>query len=486
MTLQRTDVDGVPVFWVDGPQPFTAHLIFRAGVRDESFMTTGLTHLVEHLAMSSIPDLRQNHNAGVEPTFTSFTASGKAESVGSFLAAVCSAVSAPDFGRLDVEKKVLTAEGSGAVPPATAEHLRHRFGLSSLGLVDVSPPALEAIGSAEILQLLRRHFTAGNAALALNGAPPEGLRLPLPEGPARPPAAAEPLRRPLPMWFEQGGPRLGVSFEVPADTESRREAARTLSRIACRRARRTLRQEHGWIYDIDCLHIFEDDGRGVLSFESDPTAQHAEDVRLGLMAILRDLRLNGPTAEELNLEVEEVQEYLDDPAAAIEVAVAAAESHLLGRAAVSPREKVALAQGVTAAACRTALDWLEETAIFGMPEGTRPGDDSLKSDQDRTVDWLGGKEFRRSVRGAFYGVPGGSKLFVGDKGVTLSSDYTASIRWEDLVGVAVAPDGLVTLIGADSQEITLRDVWFGNGRQAIETILDRAGEGRRFTPAALP
>ncbi|WP_146068911.1 insulinase family protein [Arthrobacter sp. ZGTC131] len=486
MTLQRTDVDGVPVFWVDGPQPFTAHLIFRAGVRDESFMTTGLTHLVEHLAMSSISDLRQNHNAGVEPTFTSFTASGKAESVGSFLAAVCSAVSAPDLGRLDVEKKVLTAEGSGTVPPATAEHLRHRFGLSSFGLADVSPPALDALGSADVLEHLRVYFTAGNAALALSGPPPEGLRLALPAGSAHPPAAPARLRKSLPKWFEQGGPRLGLSFEVPADTEARREAARATSRIACRRALRTLRQEHGWIYDIDCLHIFEDDGRGVLCFESDPTAQHAEDVRLGLMAILRDLHLNGPTAEELNLEVEELQEHLDDPASAIDVAVAAAQSHLLGRAAVGHQEKAALAKGVTAEACRAALDWLEETAIFGMPDGTRPGDDSLKSDQDRTVDWLGGKEFRRSVRGAFYGVPGGSKLFVGDKGVTLSTDYTASIRWEDLVGVAVAPDGLVTLIGADSQEIVIRDVWFGDGRRAIETILGKAGEGRRFTPAALP
>lgn len=472
------------MFCVEGPQPLTAHLIFRVGVRDETFMTTGLTHLVEHLAMSSIPDLRQSHNAGVELTFTSFMASGKPDSVGSFLTAVCSALTAPDLGRLDVEKKVLTAEGSGTVPPASAEHLRHRFGLSSLGLADVSPPALEALEPAGVLQHMRRHFTAGNAALALSGAPPRGLRLELPAGPDRRPINAEPLRIPLPMWFEQGGPRLGLSFEVPADTEARREAARTLARIACRRALRTLRQEHGWIYDIDCLHFFEDDGRGVLCFESDPTMQHAEDVRLGLLEILRDLRLNGPTAEELSIEAAEVQEYLEGPASAIEAAVAAAESHLLGRAAVSPEDKRALAEGVTPEACRAVLQRLEETAIFGMPEGTRPGDGSIKSDTDRAVDWLGGKEFRRGVRGTFAGVPGGSKLFVGEKGVTLSTDYTASITWDDLVGVAVGRDGLVTLIGKDSQQIHLRETWFSNGRQAIDTILDKAGEGRRFTPAA--
>ena len=483
MTLQRTDAGGVPVFWVEGPHPLTAHLIFRAGVRDETFMTAGLTHLVEHLAMSSVPDLHQNHNAGVELGFTTFVGTGRPESVVSFLNAICIFLSTPDFGRLDVEKKVLTAEGSSTVPPATAEHLRHRFGLSNLGLADVSPPALDALGPDEILQHLADYFTSGNAALALTGAPPEGLNLSLPAGLARPPVTAPPLRQPLPMWFEQGGPRLGLSFEVPAGTEAGREAARALSRVVCRRALRTLRQEHGWIYDIDSMHVFDDEGAGVLCFELDPTPQHAADVRRGLMEILRDLRRNGPTAEELKTEVEEVQEYLQDPASAIDVAVAAAESYLLGRAAVTPDDKVALAQGVTSDSCRAALARLEDTVIFGMPEGTHPADDSIRSDTDRAVDWLGGKEFRRGMRGVFAGVPGGSKLFVGEKGVTISADYIASITWEDLVGIAEAPDGLVTLIGADSQQIDLRAEWFSNGREAVDSILHRAGEGRRFTPA---
>ncbi|WP_410554279.1 insulinase family protein [Arthrobacter globiformis] len=446
-------------------------------------MTTGLTHLVEHLAMSGVPDLRRHsHNATVGPTFTSFTCSGKAETVATFLAAVCSFLSVPDLGRLEIEKKILAAEASTTVPPATAEHLRHRFGLSSLGLTDVSPPSLGTLGPDEVLQLLRSHFTAGNAALALSGAPPEGLRLDLPAGSPRRPHSPAALAASLPMWFEQGWPRLGLSFEVPAGTEALREAARTVSRIACRRAHRTLRQEQGWVYDVDVMHFLDSGDTGILCFETDPTPQHADDARLGLMAILRDLRLNGPTAGELQADAEEFQEYLEDSSSAIEMAVAAAEAHLLGREPVSPPDKLALAHGVTAEACRAALASLEATAIFGMPEGTRPDDDSIRSDSDRTIDWLGGREFRRSVRGALYGVPGGSKLFVGEKGVTLSADYTASITWDDLVGVAVAPDGLVSLIGIDCQQIQVREAWFGKGQQAIDAILDRAGEERCFTP----
>ena len=56
---------------------------------------------------------------------------------------------------------------------------------------------------------------------------------------------------------------------------------------------------HGWIYDIDCMHVFDGDGPGVLCFELDPTTQHAEDVRRGLLEILRDLRRSGTSRRQM-------------------------------------------------------------------------------------------------------------------------------------------------------------------------------------------
>lgn len=44
--VQRTDVDGVPVVWVDTPGRLHAQLVFRVGITDETFLTTGVTHLV--------------------------------------------------------------------------------------------------------------------------------------------------------------------------------------------------------------------------------------------------------------------------------------------------------------------------------------------------------------------------------------------------------------------------------------------------------
>jgi hypothetical protein len=47
----RMDVDGVPVFWAEGTPQLGASLSFRVGTADEEFTHTGITHLVEHLAL---------------------------------------------------------------------------------------------------------------------------------------------------------------------------------------------------------------------------------------------------------------------------------------------------------------------------------------------------------------------------------------------------------------------------------------------------
>lgn len=47
----RTSTSGVPTFWTDGPGRFSAGLVFRVGRVDETLVTSGITHLVEHLAL---------------------------------------------------------------------------------------------------------------------------------------------------------------------------------------------------------------------------------------------------------------------------------------------------------------------------------------------------------------------------------------------------------------------------------------------------
>lgn len=122
----RTEIDGIPVFWQEAPGPLSAGLVFACGTRDETFMTIGVTHLIEHLAMSTLPKLHHDHNASVDLTTTEFLATGRPEQVVAFLEAVCTALRALPIGRLAQEAGVIEAEASMAVHPTEAALLMRR------------------------------------------------------------------------------------------------------------------------------------------------------------------------------------------------------------------------------------------------------------------------------------------------------------------------------------------------------------------------
>ena len=65
MAVQRTDVDGVPAFWVQGDGPLRASLVFRIGQADEPLVRRGWTHLLEHLALHGHDSIRRPTNGSV-------------------------------------------------------------------------------------------------------------------------------------------------------------------------------------------------------------------------------------------------------------------------------------------------------------------------------------------------------------------------------------------------------------------------------------
>ncbi|GMA84909.1 hypothetical protein GCM10025868_01590 [Angustibacter aerolatus] len=87
--LHRTEIDGVPVLWRQGPGPLQASLVVRTGLADETFTTNGLTHLVEHLVMRRVGPRPIEVNASVGLLFTEFTATGSPAAVASFVTDVC-------------------------------------------------------------------------------------------------------------------------------------------------------------------------------------------------------------------------------------------------------------------------------------------------------------------------------------------------------------------------------------------------------------
>ena len=108
--VHHTEVDGVPVFWVRTGARLHAELVFGVGLADETFTTTGVTHLVEHMAMRRLGEHVHAANAGVGLCMTSFEVSSSPAVVVEHLRRVCRALAEPDPALLEVERRVVGVE----------------------------------------------------------------------------------------------------------------------------------------------------------------------------------------------------------------------------------------------------------------------------------------------------------------------------------------------------------------------------------------
>src|SRR5688572_28815248 len=115
--MQRVDVDGVPVFWRQGPEPLTANLIFRVGRRDERFLLGDITHLVEHLIMRPKGRTPRACHAPVNRAMTPCTAPRRPDAVKDFLQSVCRSIRDLPVDAIEIEKSVLQREEGWSAHP---------------------------------------------------------------------------------------------------------------------------------------------------------------------------------------------------------------------------------------------------------------------------------------------------------------------------------------------------------------------------------
>jgi zinc protease len=160
---QRT-VDGIPVLWAEGPEPYTAALVFRTGRADETLPTAGLSHLVEHLALFRAGMRRFPANGLVDTSRTVFWATGTKEEAAGFLCDIAAALGDLPLDRLEAEKRVFrTEEESAGGGGAIARLLALRCGAAGYGLVDYRELGLHGLGPDEVAAWARERYTAGNA-----------------------------------------------------------------------------------------------------------------------------------------------------------------------------------------------------------------------------------------------------------------------------------------------------------------------------------
>ena len=472
----RTEVDGVPVFWVDDPGPFTAGLVLGMGVLDETFRTAGVGHAVEHLALSVLGRTHLDFTGQHRLTETEFTATGPVEEVLAFLEQVCRGLTSLPMDRLCLECGVMAAEASRATGPADAVLLALRYGYDSLGLapLDVVPPS--SIGEADVLEHVERLVTTGNAAVYLSAPPPPGLRVPLPRGP-RPERAAPLVRGPAgPGWVPVDSPLPGLGV-VGKDTVALRVAGRVLAD----RCRETLRRNEALVYDLAYKVVAPGDGTVHLSFGPECRREQSGRVAGRLWEIACELADRGPGDDDLAHDLAGLRAALADPRSVAGEAYLAASEHVAGRERPARSEVLAQAEALTPEDVRLAFAEALAGGYLVVPDGTRP---SVPLAQvpgcaaSRAVPEDADVLKRRRFRSA---APPGTALFLLPDGVGLRDEDgdVHVVRWDDCVGVGV--DGEVRVVtGRDRCWVLVDPADWRDGWRAVRHVDAGVDPGLRY------
>ncbi|WP_051515788.1 hypothetical protein [Candidatus Blastococcus massiliensis] len=369
--MQRIEIDGVPVFTAPGPERVTAALTFGVGVRDETYGILGVTHLVEHLVMGSLPKSHLECNAMVDTEMTVFHATGRPQAVVAFLAGICAALADLPVHRIEQEIGVLEAENCPGAHPTAAALWAARFRLTGPGIALAGGGVPVGLTGEVVREHARRWFVRSNAALMWHGEVSADLRLPLPDGPR--PQRPAPVRRIErgPVWM--GGPALGVGLLISAGDQLDAAVGAGIDALV-QRVRDVARHERGLSYHADMEIADVAPGEREVAVLVDARDGEEASVARLLWEQYLDLAGDGPSATELQHVVDGYAEDMDkgDETVLGELSKAA-YCHLFDLPYRSGADGLAVWRELTPQQVAEALRRTVATAVLLVPEGVNPG-----------------------------------------------------------------------------------------------------------------
>ena len=452
-----TEVDGVPVAWVDLPGPLTAALHFRVGVANETASTHGISHLVEHLALYGMHDRPYELNGMVDLVRTSFVARGRPHEIAEFLGTVCTRLGNLPEERVLVERKVLEAEAAGRSRSFRAVLLYWRYGAQAHGLPFVSEFGLNWLGPDAVRWWAATRFTRANALLVLTGPPPEGLRLPLPEGPANHPVTAVTVEPQIPGW----SPVPAEGFAVGAEVTHRPGASSAASWIINSELSRVLRFEQGITYSVAGSSEAVDATRAHVVFSADADAERFEELRDGFLDVLERLAQTGPSPDlvsqvlnrRLRAEEDELtRSFLDSMAYDLVLGTPYQPFAEVRRRLLEPTvEEIA-----------ATFDEVLAKALFVVPApvGMPPRYRELSVCSPGAV-----------AGETFAGRTTPRALVVGPEGLSeVRGEQAVTVRWADAVAVLWWADGARSVLGRDGFHVRVVPADWHGGETAVARV----------------
>ncbi len=470
MPVITTSIDGVEVFWTaSGRQRLAASLIFRVGAADETLTTAGSTHLLEHLFLHGEPPASVEVNGSTSPLLVSLDVLGPPDAVAEHLNRLCRRVSRFPLEEVAHERRVLAAEGAARPVSVLGRVLAARYGATGPGLTAWGDYAVGSLEGPQLQAWLAARFTAGNAALALDGPVPTNLRLPLPPGPRLP--TPRPTPRPLPFpvivdGFDDAVTLSGLVTRGPA-------VAPALA-IWRRRARRSLVGTIGPRAQVLGLSEFAGPDPVVGLLVRVERRGAAGCLRV-LRAELAELVATGATERELADELQVARLVAATPDTARAEPWAAARLNLIGVMDEDADARLAAQAAVTPADVAAVLAEVQRTLIVQAPAGTELGaePDLRRTPVDDPAPEPGAITFRSAgPRGLL--VRAAPVIRLGASTITYrtaTEDFTLGLS--DLAAASFRPDGACRLVSRSGDTLRLEPTLWNRGPRLASLLRQR-------------
>jgi zinc protease len=366
VSIERSEADGVPIFWADAPPPFAAMIIFRTGRADEKLTTAGITHLVEHLAIPTSDFQGVDVNGVVTATETMFWTSGPRKRALKAFGEILGGLADISLDRLETERRILHTEAASSFGDPIAGATALRFGPRGFGLGAYDELGLYRLGQVEVEQWWRDRFTADNAAIWMSGRPPSRFEVPLLRGERKELPPLTPIASVDWPAHNVGGPSGGLYASLLVERSS---AANAVVGITGKRARRRLRYEQGLSYGAYSIYEPLTGDRAHALVLADCLDDKARATRDGLIAILRELAEDGPSLDELHDSADAIEAAAAEPSEIAGFLHGQASDELSGRPIDSPAELVRQRAELTPESAARALAEAMPSLLLTTPEG---------------------------------------------------------------------------------------------------------------------
>jgi predicted Zn-dependent peptidase len=442
-----------------------ATLMFRVGRTDERLPWSGITHLVEHLALFQLgPTQRYEFNGAVTSNRTMFYATGTPAEIVGFLTLVTTALGNLPLDRVETEKSVLLAEASSRSMSAGDFMFSLRFGTRGNGLHRYREFGLLHVPPAWISGWAAQYFNRDNAVLWLSGPPPSDLNLVLPAGQRVLEAAVQPLALSLPAYAQAPVGGAGVSMVALRSTP-----LLMATNIAAARLLKRLRFDKGIAYSVLGGYFPMDGAQAHVSLWTDAQPGQTSAVLNDTVQTMYGMSSAGPNPDELAAEIDTMARNFEREDAAFGWLDRTAVRMLNGEPVQRPADLLADMQTVTPAAARDAMAQALKTAIYLGPEDvkTPPG---INTYVPTFVEAVQGQALQHA-QGRLWRHP--PTLIVTADGVTLSINPAEKItvRYESCEAVLQYRDHGICLVGFDGSSLPVNPSEWPQGIVAIQQIL---------------